>query len=167
MDQNNTQQTDSMAQAGTSVEPTAFTPPPSFNPFSQADPSAVVDSTAAPADASTAPTFSLPADDTTVADPVATTSTDTTSVADVPVADDLLDIKQDALSQLGPLVEHLDQTPEEKFRTTMMLIQATDDQSKIKDAYAAAKEITDPKAQAQALLDVVNEINYFTQQKQN
>ncbi|MCA9332910.1 hypothetical protein KDA00_03480 [Candidatus Saccharibacteria bacterium] len=78
--------------------------------------------------------------------------------------DDLLSIKQDALKQLNPLVSHLDQNPEEKFRTTLMMIQASDDQSLIKTAYEAAKQITDEKAKAQALLDIVNEINYFTQQ---
>lgn len=76
---------------------------------------------------------------------------------------DLLGIKQSVLKDLSPLVGHLDQTPEEKFRTTMMMIQASDDQSLIKDAYAAAQAITDEKVKAQALLDIVNEINYFTQ----
>ncbi len=76
---------------------------------------------------------------------------------------DLVDIKQKALQQLSPLVSHLDQTAEEKFRTTMMMIQASDDQSLIKSAYEAAQNITDEKARAQALLDVINEINYFTQ----
>ncbi|PID32076.1 hypothetical protein CR970_02460 [Candidatus Saccharibacteria bacterium] len=81
------------------------------------------------------------------------------------VNDALLDIKQQALQKLSPLIDHLDQTPEEKFRTTMMMIQAADDQTLIKDAYAAAQSITDEKVRAQALLDVVNEINYFTQQQ--
>ncbi len=81
-----------------------------------------------------------------------------------PANDDLIKIKQDALSELGPLVGHLDQTPEEKFRTAMMMIQASDDQSLLSTAYESAKAITDEKERAQALLDVVNEINYFTQQ---
>ena len=79
------------------------------------------------------------------------------------VSDDLLTIKQEALQQLSPLVGHLDQSPEEKFRTTMMMIQASDDQSLLKSAYETAKQITDEKTRAQALLDIVNEINYFTQ----
>lgn len=87
--------------------------------------------------------------------------------ASTPAGNDLLNIKQDALQQLKPLVSHLDQTPEEKFRTTMMMIQAADDQNLITGAYEAAKQITDEKARAQALLDVVNEINYFTQQNNN
>ena len=77
--------------------------------------------------------------------------------------DELLDIKQDALRELKPLVGHLEQNAEEKFRTTMMMIQASDDHSLLQSAYDAAKQITDEKARAQALLDVVNEINYFTQ----
>jgi len=77
--------------------------------------------------------------------------------------DDLLDLKEQALTSLQPLVGHLDQTPEEKFKTTMMLIQATDNAALVKAAYQAANQITDEKARAQALLDVVNEINYFTQ----
>lgn len=86
-----------------------------------------------------------------LADPVAADS-----------GDDLIEIKKDALQQLTPLVGHLDQTPEEKFRTTMMLIQATDDKSLLKSAYQSALQIPDEKSRAQALLDVVNEINYFT-----
>lgn len=78
--------------------------------------------------------------------------------------DDLIGIKQEALQALSPLVGHLDQSPEEKFRTTMMMIQASDDQSLVKSAYEAAKQITDDKVRAQALLDIINEINYFTQQ---
>jgi hypothetical protein len=77
--------------------------------------------------------------------------------------DDLLNIKQEALQHLTPLVGHLEQNPEEKFRTLMMMIQASDDQTKLKEAFDTAKQITDDKARAQALLDIINEINYFTQ----
>ncbi len=91
-------------------------------------------------------------------------STDGPTLTPMPESNDaLLNIKQQALQQLSPLVGHLDQSPEEKFRTTMMMIQASDNAELIKDAYAAAQQITDEKARAQALLDVVNEINYFTQ----
>jgi hypothetical protein len=80
-----------------------------------------------------------------------------------PAADDLLSIKQQALQQLSPLLGHLDQGPEERFRTTMMMIQASDNSSLLKAAYEAAQQIPEEKSRAQALLDVVNEINYFTQ----
>jgi hypothetical protein len=76
-------------------------------------------------------------------------------------SDDLLSLKQEALAQLSPLVDKLDQTPEERFRTKMMMLQSTDNQALLKDAYQAAQQITDEKARAQALLDIINEINYF------
>lgn len=88
--------------------------------------------------------------------------TATTSVSDGDV--DLADIKQKALKELSPLVSHLQQDPLDKFKTTMMMIQASDNKSLIPEAYTAAQAITDEKAKAQALLDIVNEINYFTQQ---
>ena len=80
------------------------------------------------------------------------------------VTHELIDVKQQALGELSPLVDQLDQSPEERFHTLMMMIQASDDQSLIKAAFAAAHDIKDEKDRAQALLDVVNEINYFTQQ---
>jgi hypothetical protein len=85
--------------------------------------------------------------------------------APVSGGDDLLQIKQQALGQLSPLVGHLDQSPEEKFRTTMMMLQATDDKGLVQMAFDAAQKIEDEKTRAQALLDVINEINYFTQPK--
>jgi hypothetical protein len=108
---------------------------------------------------------------TPVADPFGTsTSTGaTTVVADTSTPttqhDDpsLLDIKQQALQHLSPLVQHLDQAPEEKFKTTMMMIQASDDKSLVPAAFEAAKQIESDKVRAQALLDIINEINYFTQ----
>lgn len=79
------------------------------------------------------------------------------------VSHELIDIKQQALGQLSPLVDHLEQAPHERFHTLMMMIQATDDQTLVKEAYEAAQQIEDEKMRAQALLDIVNEINYFTQ----
>lgn len=103
---------------------------------------------------------------TTAADLPEPASTSDTSASTPPVDGELLSIKQQALQQLSPLIDHLDQTPEEKFRTTMMMIQAADNQDLIKTAYEAAQQIADEKVRAQALLDIVNEINYFTQQQQ-
>lgn len=94
------------------------------------------------------------------ATPVIPAASATSNVGD---EDDLLRIKQEALQHLSPLVSHLDQSAEEKFKTTMMMIQASDDQSLVGAAYETAKQIEDEKARAQALLDIINEINYFTQ----
>ena len=73
-------------------------------------------------------------------------------------------LKHQALTKLSPLVDDLEQPPLEHFRTLMMLIQATDDSSLIRRALETANSITDDKERAQALLDIVNEINYFTSQ---
>jgi hypothetical protein len=108
-----------------------------------------------PADSEPAVAADIPATDT---------STPAENSSANPDGDNLLSLKQQALQSLQPLVGHLDQTPEEKFKTTMMLIQATDNSALVKEAYEAANRITDEKLRAQALLDIVNEINYFTQQ---
>jgi hypothetical protein len=118
-----------------------------------------------PLDAPAAPAQSAPAVNDVAAAPAA--ADDPHAPSADPHVNDRLDIKQQALNQLSPLVGHLEQTPEEKFRTTMMMIQASDDQSLVQTAYEAAQAIPDEKAKAQALLDIVNEINYFTRQNQN
>lgn len=89
-----------------------------------------------------------------------------TPSSDAANTDDLLNIKQQALQQLTPLVDHLEQTPKEEFRTTMMMIQATDNQELVKKAFDAAQKIEDDKERAQAFLDIINEINYFTQHQE-
>lgn len=106
-------------------------------------------------------------DDASMAyEPTGSTGTPVASARDMhaQTPEELINIKQEALQSLKPLVGHLEQTSEERFRTTMMMIQASDDQSLIPEAYEAAKSIEDDKVRAQALLDVVNEINYFTAQ---
>jgi hypothetical protein len=80
-------------------------------------------------------------------------------------SDDLQELKQQALQALSPIVDQLEQTPEEKFNTTMMMVQATDNKELLSKAYEAAQSIPDEKIKAQALLDVVNEINFFSQPK--
>ncbi|HVX58934.1 MAG TPA: hypothetical protein VG964_04375 [Candidatus Saccharimonadales bacterium] len=109
---------------------------------------------------------SLNADDPTPA-PAASPAPARSRHASMVPEEDLLQIKTQALQSLAPLVNHLDQTPEEKFKTTMMMIQASDNADLIREAYQAANSIDDEKARAQALLDVINEINYFTQRGKN
>jgi hypothetical protein len=186
----NDQQTDT-TQTNTTVEPTTADSTTDTPAVSDNDATADGGASAGDADSSTS-TNDTGSDDTSVvgSDPINDTpalvtppveepvvppapteevnlpSIDTTTpsaMAPAAGSDDLLGIKQQALEQLSPLIDQLDQTPEEKFRTTMMMIQASDNQSLIKNAYEAAKNITDEKARAQALLDIINEINYFTQ----
>ncbi|MFT4532393.1 MAG: hypothetical protein ACI9T8_000414 [Candidatus Saccharimonadales bacterium] len=75
----------------------------------------------------------------------------------------LAGMKQQALTHLEPLVDHIGGTPEETFRTTMMMIQANDNHTLIEKALESAKGIADDRERAQALLDIINEINYFSQ----
>lgn len=82
--------------------------------------------------------------------------------ADTPGNQTLLNIKQQALSQLSPLIDNLEQSPEQHFRTLMMIIQETDNVDMIDKAYATALQLKNPKEKAQALLAIANEINYFT-----
>lgn len=112
-------------------------------------------------------TSSMPNDTNQSNDTTTNSSSLNTSSVSTTDEDDLLAIKKEALQDLSPLVDKLDQSPDEKFRTTMMMIQASDDKTLIKRAYDAAKNISDEKERAQALLDIVNEINYFTQPHNN
>lgn len=78
------------------------------------------------------------------------------------ISGDLDSIKKDALSELRPLVDKLDVSPEEKFDTYLLLIRSTDDQSLIGPAHEAARTIADEARRAQALLDVIKEIDYLS-----
>lgn len=71
-------------------------------------------------------------------------------------------IKNSALNELRPLVDKLNVSPQEKFDTYLLLIRSTDDTSLIAPAFEAARGITDEAVKAQALLDVVKEIDYLS-----
>lgn len=73
------------------------------------------------------------------------------------------ELKKKALQELRPLIDQLDLSPEERFKTIIMIIQAGDDQTLISKAFEVCEQISDQKEKAQALLDIVNEINYFSQ----
>ncbi|HEU5121291.1 MAG TPA: hypothetical protein VFT59_00450 [Candidatus Saccharimonadales bacterium] len=79
---------------------------------------------------------------------------------------DLDTIKKDALSELRPLVDKLNVSPEEKFDTYLLLIRSTDDQSLIAPAHEAARAISDEARRAQALLDIIKEIDYLSNPQQ-
>lgn len=75
---------------------------------------------------------------------------------------DLDSIKQEALGELRPLVDKLDVSPEEKFDTYLLLLRSTDDKALIAPAHEAAQGITDEARRAQALLDIIKEIDYLS-----
>lgn len=114
------------------------------------DPTATpVDATATP----TAPTLDMSALNSTLPTPTESAS-------------DLDDIKLDALKELRPLMDKVDLPAEEKFDTYLMLIRSTDDSTLIGPAHAAAQNIADEKRKAEALLEIIKEIDYLSRKDQ-
>lgn len=86
-----------------------------------------------------------------------------TPAVSTPAPDPALDtIKQTALNELRPLVDKLDVSPEEKFDTYLLLLRSTDDKTLIAPAHDAAVAIVDEARRAQALLDIIKEIDYLS-----
>lgn len=77
-------------------------------------------------------------------------------------SNNLENIKKDALIELRPLIDKLDLAPEEKFNIYLLLLRSTDDKTLIPSAHAVAQTITDETTRAQALLDIIKEIDYLS-----
>ena len=101
-------------------------------------------------------------DYTAPADPVGPAPASPTAI---PVGGELDGVKSQAISELRPLVDKLTLPPEEKFDTYLLLIRSTDDKSLIAPAHEAAREITDEARRAQALLDIIKEIDFLSGQQ--
>ena len=80
--------------------------------------------------------------------------------------DDLGSVKTQAISELRPLVDKLNVPAEEKFDTYLLLLRSTDDKSLIEPAHETAKLIEDEARRAQALLDIIKEIDFLSQNGQ-
>lgn len=76
------------------------------------------------------------------------------------------DIKLDALKELRPLMDKVELPAEEKFDTYLMLLRSTDDSTLIDPAHKAAQGITDEKRKAEALLEIIKEIDYLSRKDQ-
>lgn len=124
-----------------------------------------------PAAPTTPPPAAMPApsDDTSAA----SDTTETPELPPMPPAPmpsasqptgELEDVKQEAIVELRPLVDKLNLAPEEKFDTYLLLIRSTDDKTLIAPAHEAAKSIADETRRAQALLDIIKEIDFLSQQ---
>ena len=87
-------------------------------------------------------------------------------VMPAPAGDDLSEVKQEALTELRPLVDKLNIPAEEKFDTYLLLLRSTDDKSLIEPAHETAKLIEDESRRAQALLDIIKEIDFLSGPKQ-
>ena len=124
----------------------------------------IVEPTINPATISPDPVVTPQDDNQTTAEPAVTPTIVTNSVSPTDsTTDPALDtIKHTALSELRPLVDKLDVSPEEKFDTYLLLIRSTDDKSLIAPAHDAAVAIVDEARRAQALLDIIKEIDYLS-----
>lgn len=71
------------------------------------------------------------------------------------------EIKIHALQDLRPLIDKLSVSNEEKFDIYLLLLRSSDDNTLIEPAYEAARNIEDETKRANALLDVIKEIDYF------
>lgn len=76
--------------------------------------------------------------------------------------EDLEQIKKQALEELRPLVDKLDLPPDELFDILLLIIRSTDDEDLIKKAHETAVKIEDQGREAQALLDIIKEVDYFS-----
>ncbi len=88
--------------------------------------------------------------------PPATTTTPTAT------HEELEAIKKEALAELKPLVDKLELPPEEKFDILLLIIRSTDDEELVNKAHTTATEIADETRKAQALLDIIKEVDYFS-----
>ncbi|HEX6416146.1 MAG TPA: hypothetical protein VFZ62_01340 [Candidatus Saccharimonadales bacterium] len=104
----------------------------------------------------------LPTLPVTPVEPVAPVAPVVPAMPSIGGSGDLDAIKQEALGELRPLVDKLDVSPEEKFDTYLLLLRSTDDRDLIGPAHEAARMITDEARRAQALLDIIKEIDYLS-----
>lgn len=110
----------------------------------------------------------------TTSPPVAEPAVETPNLAPPPIeaaptlaSSELDTIKKAALEELRPLADKLNLPPEEKFDTLLLIIRSTDDKELIGAAHEAAKSIPDETRRAQALLDIIKEVEYFSNGQQN
>lgn len=103
-----------------------------------------------------------PVEETPVASEPLVAPVNTPAPAPASASPELDAIKKTALEELRPLVDKLDLPADEKFDTLLLIIRSTDDKSLVNAAHEAARAITDETKRAQALLDVIKEIDYFS-----
>lgn len=72
---------------------------------------------------------------------------------------DLDRVKINALNEIRPILETVDILPEKKFTIYKDIIGLTDDKACIEPAYNAARQITDEKERAEALLYIIEIID--------
>ena len=111
----------------------------------------------------TPPVAAPPADDPMATPMPAPAAGVSAPVAPPTIPGELDGVKQEAISELRPLVDKLNLPAEEKFDTYLLLLRSTDDTSLIAPAHEAAIAIPDETRKAQALLDIIKEIDFLSQ----
>lgn len=109
----------------------------------------------------------LPADEPVAdaaSEPVVTPVTPEPPVSSLTASEssELDGIKVEALNELRPLMDKLNVSPEEKYDIYLLLLRSTDDKELIAPAHDAAKAIEDDTRRAQALLDIIKEIDFLS-----
>lgn len=74
-------------------------------------------------------------------------------------------VKIEAINELRPLMDKLVLPAEEKFDLYLLIIRSTDDKTLIAPAHEAAKLIADDTRRANALVDIIKEIDYLSADK--
>lgn len=146
--------TDASSPTGMQFEETAGTP------AAAASTPATPPAPSTPAPATDVPAFAMPSFDPPSTD---SSSSDTSASSG---SSDLDDIKLNALKELRPLMDKVELPAEEKFDTYLMLIRSTDDKTLIGPAHTAAQGIADEKRKAEALLEIIKEIDYLSRKDQ-
>jgi hypothetical protein len=71
-------------------------------------------------------------------------------------------VKIEAINELKPLMDKINLPAEEKFDLYLLIIRSTDDKTLIAPAHDTAKMIADDTRRANALVDIIKEIDYLT-----
>lgn len=95
-------------------------------------------------------------------DPAPATEETPITSTPTPGNEELETIKKEALEELKPLVDKLELPPEEKFDILLLIIRSTDDKELVEKAHDTATQIADETRKAQALLDIIKEVDYFS-----
>lgn len=135
-------------------EPQVEMPAPAPEPIAPIDPVAIPDLSAAPLpDLGTAPEPTVTPNPT----PVITNESDTEEQSSEPLS--MHQVKEAALRDLVPLLDHLNMEPDQKFNLYRDIFQELKDYTVLEPAYKAAKNISDDTKRAEALLYLVEAID--------
>jgi hypothetical protein len=116
----------------------------------------------APAAPAPEPAVETPAESAPEMPPLEETPPSEPTSTPTPGHEELEAIKKEALEELKPLVDKLELPPEEKFDILLLIIRSCDDQELVEKAHTTAQQIVDETRKAQALLDIIKEVDYFS-----